>query len=357
MAPHDSPSEHGDETRFSSSLPPGAVPQEEAPPPVGITPPVVLARDAAAGRRGAAWRLLHWIMEDDPRAIIAVSHMEDDRLARHLLEFIALGTWAGKSFVVPTPLHTAYARTRLRTLFLPGSGMEYSRVEHVLTSAVHDPRPAVRAEAIHILGIIEHTGAVPLLIEALHDHVPPVRLQAAKALGRIRHASAVPALLAALHNADEQLGSQIFTSLVQIGSPAVPQLLQKCSSSSSWIRWHSVRALIEIHDYRALPVLVQALNGADRSIAWLAAKGLPRYGKACVAPILRLLMTAETSPWLAETTSFVLHNLYVRDRELKPYLEPVVQSMSDLTFRVGTPLAARKAFDALTAAGTISMRG
>src|SRR5947208_6482674 len=108
-----------------------AVPADQPPadvaPPVGITPPQILAKDAAAGRRGAAWRLLHWIMENDPRAVIAVSSLEDDRLAQNLLEFIALGTWAGKPFVVPAPLRTAHARTRLRTLFLPGAGFDSVR--------------------------------------------------------------------------------------------------------------------------------------------------------------------------------------------------------------------------------------
>ena len=53
-------------------------------------------------------------MENDPRAVIAVSEMEDDRLAQNLLEFIALGTWAGKSFVVPVPLRSPHATTSLR---------------------------------------------------------------------------------------------------------------------------------------------------------------------------------------------------------------------------------------------------
>src|SRR5713226_6404814 len=42
-------------------------------PPIGITPPQILAQDAATGRRGAAWRLMVWIVESDPRAVIAVS--------------------------------------------------------------------------------------------------------------------------------------------------------------------------------------------------------------------------------------------------------------------------------------------
>src|SRR6516165_12091859 len=86
-------------------------------PPIGITPPQILAREAAAGKRGAAWRLMVWIIQNDPRAVIAVSSLDDDRLAQNLLEFIALGTWAGKPFVVPVPLRTPLARTRLRTLF------------------------------------------------------------------------------------------------------------------------------------------------------------------------------------------------------------------------------------------------
>src|SRR6266566_7451972 len=178
------------------------VPVEATPgdvaPPVGITPPQILARDAAAGRRGAAWRLMHWIMEDDPRAVMAVSSCEDDRLAQNLLEFIAMGTWAGKPFVVPRPLRSPHARTRLRTLFLPGSGIESMRSERVLLAAMNDKRPAVRETAAHILGIFGSPAATPKLIEALQDPVPSVKMQAIKALGRVGDPEAVPALLNAL---------------------------------------------------------------------------------------------------------------------------------------------------------------
>src|SRR5215831_8088794 len=167
----------------------------DIPPPVGITPPQILAQDAAAGRRGAAWRLLYWIMENDPRAVVAVSSLEDDRLAQYLLEFIALGTWAGKPFVVPVPLRSPLARTRLRTLFLPGAGIDSVRAERVAMSAARDKRPAVRETAIYILGLLESPVATPLLIQALNDPVPSVRMQAVKAVGRVGDPSAVPALL------------------------------------------------------------------------------------------------------------------------------------------------------------------
>lgn len=330
-------------------------PQVDTTPPVGITPPQVLAQEAAAGSRGAAWRLLHWIMENDPRAIVAVSSTTDDRLARNLLEFIALGTWAGKAFVLPEPLRSPLARTHLRTLFLPGSGMDFIRAENVLLSFVHDRRPAVREEAIHILGLLGSVSATPAMIDALHDHSAAVRVQAAKALGRSGNVAAVPALVNALHGADEAMSSQIFSALVHIGSGAVPVLVQESQNNSTWIRWNSFRALSAIGDYRALPTLVSGLSDIDRSVAWMAAKGLLRFGKACIEPMLRMLMTTATSPWVAETSSYVFHELYDRDLNLRPYLEPVVQSMHGVYYQVGTPVAARNSLSQLTQAGLIAL--
>lgn len=337
-------------TTAQNTVPPNQ-PSADVAPPIGITPPQILAQDAAAGRRGAAWRLMVWIMENDPRAIVAVNSLEDDRLAQYLLEFIALGTWAGKPFVVPVPLRTPHARTRLRTLFLPGSGIETTRAERVLMSAVHDNRPAMRENAVHILGIIGNPEVVPILTQALNDPVPSVRIQAAKALGRVGDPSIVPTLLSALRGADEQLGSQIFSALVQLGHDAVPALVDASKSNSAWVRWQCIRALGEIRDRRALPVLVPALGDADHSIAWVAAKGLVRLGTISVGPVLRLLTTAEITPWLVQTASYVLQ--HQRDPRLKPYLQPVIEAMHGAAFRVGTPDTAHRALTKLIADGLI----
>jgi hypothetical protein len=350
MRPYDS-SAHEPAATVNNTLSSGQ--SADVAPPIGTTPPSVLARDAAAGRRGAAWRLMVWIIENDPRAVEAVSSLDDDRLAQNLLEFIALGTWAGKPFVVPVLLRSAYARTRLRTLFLPGSGIEYDRAERVLLSHIHDSRPAMRETSIYLLGIIGNPTTTGALIEALHDPVPGVRLQAAKALGRVGDAAAVPALLAALQGADEQLGSQIFSSLVKLGSLAVPALLQKSKSSSAWVRWNTIRALSAIHDRRVLPALVEALRDSDHSVAWMGAKGLVQYGKLSLQPVLEMLMTAQMTPWLAETASYVLRSYARRNDDAKPILEPVAQRMREAGFRVGTAVAAQKALDQLRDAGLL----
>lgn len=335
-------------TEASVTAPPEQSPVDVAPP-IGITPPQILAQDAAAGRRGAAWRLLHWIMENDPRAVVAVSSLDDDRLAQNLLEFIAMGTWAGKPFVIPAPLRSQYTRTRLRTLFLPGAGIDSIRSQRVAMSAARDKRPAVRETAIYILGILESPVAAPVLIEALNDPLPSVRMQAAKALGRVGNPAAVPALLNALRGSDEQVGSQIFSALVRLDRAAVPALLEASTSNTAWVRWQCMRALGAIHDRRALPVLVAALSDSDHSVAWMGAKGLVHFGRLSVEPVLQLLMKAEMSPWLVETTSYVLNNQVQHNPKLKPYLEPVIKHMHGAAYRVGTPTAAQKALAQLKA--------
>ncbi len=334
---------------------PAEQPAVDAAPPVGLTPPQLLAQEAADGRRGAAWRLLYWIMENDPRAVIAVSSLDDDRLAHNLVDFIATGTWAGKPFVVPRPLRSAHARTKLRTLFLPGSGMQQARAERVLLTALHDRRASVRETAAHLLGICGSSSAVPSLIEALHDPVPAVRLQAVKALGRVGDPAAVKALLNALHNDDEQMASQIFIALVQLRRAAVPALLEASTSGSAWMRWHCIRSLGEIGDLRALPVLVSALCDPDHSVAWMGAKELAHFGKPGLLAVLRLLSTAEVTPWLVETSTYVLHNQCRGDPKFKPYLEPVIADMRGVAYQIAGPQSARKALARLLADGVVKV--
>lgn len=351
MTPYDSADSANMPTPTDDVLNP--TPPVDVTPPVGVTPPQVLAQDAATGRRGAAWRLLYWVIENDPRAVVAIASLDDDRLAHHLLEFIAIGTWAGKPFVVPPPLRSAHARTRLRTLFLPGSGIDSTRAERVLMSTLSDKRPVVRETSAHILGIIGSASATHELIEALHDPVPAVRLQAVKALGRVGAAAAVPALLSTLRGADEQLGSQIFSALVQLGHAAVPALLEASNSSSAWMRWQCTRALGEIGDIRALPVLVQALHDNDHSVAWIGAKELVRFRKRSIVPVLRLLTATDLTPWLVETASYVLSNQYQHNPKLKPYLEPVIQQMHGVAYQVATPHVAQKALAQLIDDGLV----
>lgn len=334
---------------FSKKTHTGQSTTSDETPPIGDIPPEQLARDAAAGRRGAAWRLMLWIIDDDPRAVEAVSSLDDDRLAQHLLEFIALGTWAGKPFVVPSKLRSPYARIRLGTLFLPGATMSRERSERVLFAGVYNRHHEVRSTALAILGEIGDHETEPILLETLHDPSHSVRMQAVKALGKMHDPEVVPTLLDVLKNADEQMVNQVFTALVQIGPAAIPAITQELHNPSPWVRWHCMRALGEMQDHRVLPYLVDGLRDRDYGVAWMAAKSLVRFGKASLEPVLRQLQSTLPTQRQAETSCYVLHQLYLRDSKLAPYLKPMVEVVNDLAYDIALSNLAGKALDHLRA--------
>lgn len=321
-------------------------------PPVGITPPVVLAREAAEGHRGAAWRLFYRLLENDPRAVEAIVSQDDDRLVRYLLEFIALGSWAGKRFVVPPPLRSSYARMRLYTLFLPRSGMERSQTERVLLQAVHSQYPAVREVALNILGMIHSHTALPVTLDALRDPVQSVRLQAVKGLGRLKSPEAIPALVQALSTSDEQTATQIFAALAHIGHEAVPALLDLSASHSAWVRWNSLRALGKICDHRAIPAFAKALHDNDHGVAWMGAKGLVEFGTLAIEPVLRSLITGNITAWLVETSTYVLG--HQQDKKVQPYLAPLLAHLRSMSLsKTSTSYLAHQTLNQMRADGVL----
>ncbi len=316
---------------------------ETPPPPVGTTPAAELLVAAAQGKRRAAWRLLHGIGEESQAAIEAIRTCPDEQLFTHFLEWLALGTWAGKPFRAPLALHQPHMRTRVRTLFLlvAPEGMS----QRVLLAGLRDTRPAVRAEAAHLLGMLGDPATAPALFQALHDSAPEVRIQAAQALGHLQQPELVPELVAALHAHDEALASQVRAALIQIGKAATPAMLEAARSPDAWVRWHALRVLGDLRDPRALPVLVQALADNDYAVAWMAARDLATMGTQVVRPVLHLLMTAPLTPWLMETAAYVLRGQ--QTSPLRPLLEPVIHAMHSTDYRIEVPLAVQQALAAL----------
>ncbi len=318
-------------------------------PPVGTTPPAQLAALAVQGKRGAAWRLLHWIGEDSQEAIEAIRQFPDRHLLELLLEWLALGAWAGKPLKVPRAMRQPHLRTQVRTLFLPGSGAPEDVVKAVLIAGLHHPQEAVRETAAHLLGIVGEPSTAVHLADALHDPASEVRVQAAKALGRLRVPGVAAALVEALRYHDEALASQIHQTLLGLESAAVPALIEATSSPDAWVRWHALRILGELHDARGLRPLVAGLADEDRAVAWMAAHALAVMDAPVVEDVLRLLLRAPDTPQLMETAAYVLRTQ--TNKQLKPILEPVVESMHAADYRVAMPLAVNRALEQLAAGG------
>jgi HEAT repeat protein len=236
---------------------------------------------AAQGKRGAAWRLLHWIGEDNREALEAIRICSDARLFERLLEWLALGTWAGKPFKVPLALRQPPLRNRVRALFLSAAPAGLS--QQVLLGGLRDARPALNAEAAHLLGML--------------------------------------------------------------GESAVPTLLEAARSPEAGARWHALRLLGSFHERRGLPIMVQALADHDYSVAWMAARTLSTMGTPVVRPILHLLSTAPLTPWLMETSAYALHAQH--HPQLRSFLEPVLRAMRSVEYRIEVPLAVEHALATL----------
>ncbi|HLW00756.1 MAG TPA: HEAT repeat domain-containing protein [Ktedonobacterales bacterium] len=325
---------------------------EAPPPPVGTTPPATLAALAAQGRRGAAWRLLHWIAEDNQEALAAIRTFPDRRLLDLLLEWLALGAWADKPFQVPRAMRQPHFRTQVSTLFLPGAGASEAQVKAVLCAGLHHSQAAVRETAAHLLGIVGDPTAAADLAEALHDPASAVRVQAAKALGRLRVPGTSAALVGALRYHDEALASQVRQALLQLGAVSVPALVEAAPTPDSWVRWHVLRVLGELHNLRGLRPLVDALADEDFAVAWMAARALITMDTPVVEEVLRLLLRAPDTPRLMETAGYVLR---AQTRpEMKALLGPVLQSMHQTDYRVAVPLAVEGALEQLAARGSRS---
>jgi hypothetical protein len=114
--------------------------------------------------------------------------------------------------------------------------------------ALRSGDPSARLEAVLALADLgpPSSAAVWALADALKDPDGRVRRMAAAALGRMGPAAepAIPALLRALD--DESLGDEAAGSLVEIGTAAVPALLEVMKSEQEWIRWHAATALTRI---------------------------------------------------------------------------------------------------------------
>jgi hypothetical protein len=322
----------------------------DVPPPVGTTPPLTLVSLAAQGKRGAAWRLLYRVSEDDSEVIATIKRFADRRLLDFFLEWLALGAWAGKPFQVPRAMRLPHFRTKVSDLFLPGSGAPEGLVKTVLVDGLHRPQLAVRATAAHLLGMLGDPLTAADLVDALHDPVSAVRVQAAKALGQLRIPAAAPALVEALTYHDEALASQIRQALLEIGPSALPALVEAAPSPDAWVRWHVVHALGDLHDLRGLHPLVEALADADYAVAWMAARALAAMGASVAPEVLRLLLRAPDTPRLMETAGYVLHQQ--TNPQMKRVVAPVIQSMHEVGYRASMPLAVDAALEQLEASGT-----
>lgn len=131
--------------------------------------------------------------------------------------------------------------------------------------------------ALRVLAQSPHSEAA-WLVPFLTDPAREVRQCAALGLAIKPDEQAVQALVQALSDDDSMTSSLAVNALVKIGGPAVPALIDVVKSAPQSARIHALRALAEIRDHRAIPIMMKVMEEDSVLLQHWAKEGLERLG-------------------------------------------------------------------------------
>jgi len=123
--------------------------------------------------------------------------------------------------------------------------------------------------------LLQTEWLIPFL---LNDPAPEVRQCAALGLGTQADESSIQPLVTALSDADSMVGNLAMHALVKIGKGSVPSLIECVKSKSQSARILALRALAEIKDHRAIPLMMQVMDEESVLLQHWAKAGLERLG-------------------------------------------------------------------------------
>jgi HEAT repeat protein len=147
-----------------------------------------------------------------------------------------------------------------------------------LLELTRSPDADTRWWAVRTLAQSPHSQTEWLLPFLTEDPAPEVRQCAALGLAGKADESAIRPLVHALSDADSMVGSLAATALVKIGAPAVPSLIEVVKNGAQVARIRALRALAEIRDHRAIPVMMKVMEEDSSLLQYWAQEGLERLG-------------------------------------------------------------------------------
>ena len=131
--------------------------------------------------------------------------------------------------------------------------------------------------ALRILAQSPHSKS-EWLLPFLNDPATDVRQCAALGLSLQPDESAMEPLVRALSDEDPLVSNLAVKALVKIGKVAVPSLIENVKRGLQSSRILALRALVEIKDHRAIPVMMQVMNEDSALLQHWAKEGLERLG-------------------------------------------------------------------------------
>ena len=111
-----------------------------------------------------------------------------------------------------------------------------------------------------------------------NDPAPEIRQCAALGLAGKPDESATQPLVHALNDEDSMVSSLAANALVKIGGAAVPSLIETATDGTQSARINALRALAEIKDHRAIPIMMKVMQEDSALMQHWAKEGLDRLG-------------------------------------------------------------------------------
>ena len=143
----------------------------------------------------------------------------------------------------------------------------------------HSPNSDSRWWAVRTLAQSPLTRTDDLIPFLLTDPAPEVRQCAALGLAIKVDESAIQPLVQALSDADVMTANLSMNALIKIGKDSTPSLIECIKNKSHQAaRILAIRALAEIRDHRAIPVMMQVMEEDSVLLQHWAQEGLERLG-------------------------------------------------------------------------------
>jgi uncharacterized protein (DUF302 family) len=199
---------------------------------------------------------------------------------------------------------------------------------------------------VAVLGVIKNEELKEIALEVSEKLKRVIhRLAESQWLGFYKVDPTIQSLVTNLSSSDDIIRIHSRESLVKIGKPAIPQLIEALKHGGHWLRWEAAKTLGQIGDPSAAPALVEALKDEESDIRWLAAEGLIKMKAGGIESLLHALTAQADFPRLLEGGHHVIRELVKTD--LKEYLTSVLSALEGMEPSLQVPWAARTAHEKL----------
>jgi HEAT repeat protein len=168
-----------------------------------------------------------------------------------------------------------------------------------LVNTLTDKSEIVRTEAVIAIGELGSDAyeAIPDLMKSIKDISWTVRTASAQSISKIGKdtTKAIPSLIIALQDKDWRVRYRVVNTLIQIGEPAIPNLLNELDNKNPIVRSGAIEALGEIRkpDPVIIEKLVIMLKDKKEKVRGKAADSLFYIGKDAVPGLLTALKSAK----------------------------------------------------------------